>query len=106
METEGTLLTSISNGRYNVEDYFKQLGGKPLYITVDIDVFDIAGTGTPCPGGINFSTFASFIKLLKEYKINIIGFDIMELSPHYDQSGFSTTTATLCLKELLLLLRN
>ena len=83
---------------------FLRNNNDPLYITLDLDVFDnLTGTGTAVPGGI---TFHEFIKIIKNIKgDNLIGFDIVELAPNLDPSGYSTTVATLCLKELLLKLR-
>lgn len=75
----------------------------PVYITIDLDVFDpsiFSGTGTPEPGGI---FFADMIKILKTITgLNIIGADVVELSPHYDQTGVSTATACKVIRELML----
>lgn len=75
----------------------------PVYITIDLDVFDpsiFSGTGTPEPGGLFFS---DMIKILKTITgLNIIGADVVELSPHYDQTGVSTATACKVIRELLL----
>lgn len=60
---------------------------KPVYITLDIDVFDPAyacGTGTPEPGGCNPSDVFKVIQALKDF--NVVGFDIVEVSPLYDSS--------------------
>lgn len=75
----------------------------PCYVTIDLDVLDpsiFSGTGTPEPGGIFFHEIIDIIKLLSG--LNIIGADIVELSPHYDQSGVSTATACKVMRELLL----
>lgn len=77
--------------------------GTPVYITVDLDVLDpsvFPGTGTPEPGGITFRELQDALLSLRT--LNVIGFDIMELSPHYDQSGVSTAAATKILREMLL----
>lgn len=75
----------------------------PVYITIDLDVFDpsiFSGTGTPEPGGI---FFGDMIKILKTITgLNIIGADVVELSPHYDQTGVSTATACKVIRELML----
>lgn len=75
----------------------------PVYITIDLDVFDpsiFSGTGTPEPGGLFFS---DMIKILKTITgLNIIGADVVELSPHYDQTGVSTATACKVIRELML----
>ncbi len=54
-----------------------------IYITLDVDVFDpsvIPSVGTPEPGGLNFSQVSDAIKLISQKK-NIIGMDVVELSP-------------------------
>jgi len=88
----------------NKLDYIiKQLEGKPVYATIDLDILDpsaFPGTGTPEAGGIDFNTLKDAI--IKLSKLNIIGADINELSPHYDQSGASTALACKTLRELLL----
>ncbi len=88
-----------------LETIVKQLQGKPVYVTVDLDVLDssvFCGTGTPEAGGISFKELLNSILALK--KINIVGFDINELSPPYDQSGASTSLACKFLRECLLML--
>lgn len=100
MQKHNTLLKSMDDLKE-----FLTYNHSPLYITIDLDVFDnLVGTGTAVPGGITFHQFIEFVKAIPEH-INIIGFDIVELAPNLDPSGYSTTVATLCLKELLLKLR-
>lgn len=75
-----------------------EIGNRPVYITLDIDVVDPAyanGTGTPEPCGITSSELIDSIVLMKN--LNIVGFDIVELSPVYDNSD---RTALLCAKAL------
>ena len=82
-----------------------KIGSAPVYVTLDIDVLDpsiMPGTGTPEAGGISFVELMEGIKALSG--LNIVGADIMELSPHYDQSGVSTSVACKTLRELLLVL--
>jgi agmatinase len=79
------------------------LQGKPVYLTIDLDVLDpsvFPGTGTPEAGGV---TFMELIQALnKVFKLNIVAMDMNELSPVYDQSGASTALACKLLRELLL----
>ncbi len=82
----------------------EKLKNKPVYLTIDLDVLDpsvFSGTGTPEAGGISFSYLMSCIYAIKELN-NIVGFDLVELSPKYDQSGVSTATACKILRELTL----
>jgi len=75
----------------------------PIYVTIDLDVLDpsiFSGTGTPEPGGIFFKDMMAIIKTLAP--LNIIGADVVELSPHYDQTGVSTATACKVIRELML----
>ena len=82
-----------------------QWAGKPLYLSIDLDVLDpsvFPGTGTPEPGGVGFAELHCAILSLK--KLNIVGCDVVELSPSYDQSGASTAVACKILRELILTL--
>jgi agmatinase len=56
---------------------------EPVYITVDIDVFDPAfapGTGTPEPGGLDWFQVTEILRRVCETK-NVVGADIVEVSP-------------------------
>lgn len=85
-------------------DAVSRLKGKNVYLTIDLDVLDPAffcGTGTPEAGGASFNQLLEAIVLIGK-ELNIIGADLNELSPHYDQSGASTAIACKLLRELLL----
>jgi len=56
------------------------------------------GTGTPEPGGISFHDMMDIIMKMK--KLNIVGADLVELSPHYDPTGVSNAVACKILREL------
>ncbi|MDF2700264.1 MAG: agmatinase, partial [Haloplasmataceae bacterium] len=83
----------VIQNRYNtngLDEALEKVKGKPVYITIDYDVLDpsvFPGTGTPEPGGISFLELLNAI--LKFKGLNVVGADVMELSPHYDQSGAS-----------------
>lgn len=80
-----------------------QLEGKPVYFTLDLDLLDpsiFPGTGTPEAGGVDFETLRAALAQLG--RLQIVGMDVNELSPHYDQSGVSTAVACKVLRELLL----
>lgn len=84
-----------------LESLVPSLLGRPVYITIDLDVLDpsiFSGTGTPEPGGLNFHDMIEVLRLVAG--LNIVGADIVELSPHYDPSGVSTATACKVLREL------
>ena len=92
----------------NTLDYaIEKVKDKPVYVTIDLDVLDpsvFPGTGTPEPGGIQFNELLNSI--LKLRGLNIVGFDINELSPQYDQTGASTAVACKVLREMLLVANN
>lgn len=89
-----------------LEETLEELKGKTVYFTVDLDVMDpsaFPGTGTPEPGGVSFDELRKAATLVCE-KANVIGCDVNELSPHYDQSGASTAVAGKIIREMLLAL--
>ena len=89
----------------SVESILGELKGKKVYLTIDMDVLDpsaFPGTGTPEAGGVTFKELLEAVLKLKD--LDIVGADINELSPHYDQSGVSTATACKLLREVLLML--
>lgn len=82
-----------------------ELRDKPIYITIDLDVLDpsiFPGTGTPEPGGVSFKELIKAITSLRG--LNVIGADVVELSPHYDPTGVSTAVAIKVIRELLCIL--
>ncbi|MSR91554.1 agmatinase [Inconstantimicrobium porci] len=96
--------TNLNKFNFNgLEEAVKLLQGKPVYFTIDLDVLDpseFCGTGTPEAGGVSFTELLNAI--IEVGKLNIVGFDMVELSPIYDQSGASTAIACKILRELLL----
>lgn len=86
-----------------LEETVEKLKGKPVYFTLDLDVLDpsvFPGTGTPEAGGVTFPQLMDALK--KVSSLSVVGLDMNELSPVYDQSGCSTATACKILRELLL----
>ncbi|EGT3607113.1 agmatinase [Clostridium perfringens] len=100
----------VYTNKFNCDtlDYaLERVKDKPVYVTIDLDVLDpsvFPGTGTPEPGGIQFNELLNSI--LKLRGLNIVGFDINELSPQYDQTGASTAVACKVLREMLLVANN
>ncbi len=85
------------------EECVQKLKGKPVYFTLDLDILDPScfwGTGTPEAGGVTFKELLNAVLQLSQ--LNIVGCDINELSPHYDQSGASTALACKITREILL----
>ena len=82
------------------------LQGKPVYLTVDLDVLDpsvFPGTGTPEPGGVSFDALRLAVTDACR-RLNIVAADVNELSPHYDASGISTAAACKIVREMLIAL--
>ncbi|WP_276717286.1 agmatinase [Caloranaerobacter azorensis] len=96
--------TNLTKFTYKgLEDVVNKLKEKKVYVTIDLDILDpsvFPGTGTPEPGGILFNDMMNIIGILKN--LDIVGADIVELSPHYDNSGVSTAVACKILRELVL----
>lgn len=87
---------------FRLSDAIHNIGKRNVYLTVDLDVLDpsiMPGTGTTEAGGVNFTQLIDALK--KVSTLNIIGADIVELSPHYDQSGVSTAVACKVLREMI-----
>lgn len=80
--------------------------GRPLYLTVDIDVFDpslVPGTGTPEPGGIFWPEFQAALDAIAAHDAPIVGLDLVEVSPGLDPTGVSAVVAAKCVRQMLLL---
>ena len=92
--------------KYNLDglkETVAALKDTPVYLTIDLDVFDpgvFPGTGTPEAGGIFFMEFVESLKSISQ--LNIVALDVNELSPALDQSGASTALACKVVRELLL----
>jgi agmatinase len=81
------------------------LGDRPVYVTFDIDALDPAyapGTGTPVWGGLTSAQAAIMLRDLAG--INIIGGDIVEVSPPYDTTGATAIAGAHIATELLSLI--
>ncbi len=88
-----------------LEQAADKLKGKPVYLTIDLDVLDSSvfpGTGTPEAGGATFNELLSAMQKL--HGLDIVACDVNELSPMLDASGASTAVACKVLRELLLML--
>ena len=64
------------------------IGGHPTYLTFDIDCLDPAyapGTGTPVWGGLSSGQAAAILRALAG--ANVVGGDVVEVSPPFDPTG-------------------
>lgn len=79
------------------------IGDRPVYFTLDLDVLDPAdfpGTGTPEAGGARFGELLQAVFEVTE--LNLVGFDMTELSPPLDPGGRSVCLGCKLLREILI----
>jgi agmatinase len=79
-----------------------RLAGAPVYVSIDIDVLDPAhapGTGTPEAGGLTSRELLHTLRGL--VGLNIVGADIVEVSPPYDHAEITGIAAAHVAYELL-----
>lgn len=82
-----------------------ELEGRPLYVTIDIDVIDPAhapGTGTPEPGGITTREMLRAIHAIAGSGAKVVGADLVEVAPVYDHSEQTPVLAAKLVREMLL----
>ena len=82
----------------------KIVGDHPVYLTFDIDCLDPAfapGTGTPVWGGLSSAQAAAILRDIRG--INMVGGDIVEVSPQYDTSGVTAVAGAHVAMELMCL---
>ena len=85
-----------------MQEVREQMGDHPVYISFDIDSFDPAyapGTGTAEPGGLTSHQGLEIVRGC--YGLNLIGGDLVEVSPPYDQSGNTAMLGANILYEML-----
>ncbi|VTM89982.1 Guanidinobutyrase [Raoultella ornithinolytica] len=78
------------------------VGDQPTYISFDIDVLDpvyAPGTGTPEIGGM--TTLQAQHCLRQLAGLNLIGADLVEVSPPFDQGNLTSLTGATLMFELL-----
>ncbi|KAL7945076.1 arginase family domain-containing protein [Trichoderma barbatum] len=84
-----------SKGIQSLIDQIRQrVGESNVYVSVDIDVLDPAfapATGTPEPGGWSTRELTTILAGLEG--LNIIGGDVVEVAPAYDDNGETTALA-------------
>ncbi|MEW6423656.1 MAG: agmatinase [Bacillota bacterium] len=81
------------------------LANRPLYVTLDIDVLDPAyapGTGTPEPGGCSPQEIIRVLHYLQKSGLQVVGMDIVEVSPVYDPSERTSFLAAKLVREAIL----
>lgn len=88
-----------------VEEIRRQVGTKPLYISFDVDALDPAfapGTGTPEIGGLTSREAVGFLRGLAG--LNVVGADVVEVSPPYDPAAITSVLGANLAFEMLALM--
>lgn len=80
----------------------KIIGDTPVYLSIDLDVLDPAfapGVDTSAPFGLSGNEYLSLVK--KIASLNIVGFDVMEMSPQFDSQQMTAHIAAQTIIEIL-----
>lgn len=88
-----------------LKEILPTLAGRPVYVTIDIDVLDPAhapGTGTVDCGGITSKELLASIHAIARSEVNVVGGDLVEVAPIYDPSEQTANTASKLIREMLL----
>ena len=79
-----------------------RVGSAKAFLTFDIDFLDPAyapGTGTPVPGGFTTAQALELVRGLAD--LNIVGYDVVEVSPPYDPTGITSIAAAGLMQEFI-----
>jgi len=82
----------------------RRLVGRPVYVTIDIDVIDPAAapaTGSPEPGGP--SAAEALAALLPLAASRVVGFDVVEVAPPLDVADITSLLAAKLVREMLII---
>lgn len=100
------IVTSADVMRRGVDEVAQQLreriGGRPLYVSVDIDVLDPAhapGTGTPEAGGMTSREVLEILRGLSGCRL--VSADLVEVAPAYDHAEITSVAASHIAYELI-----
>lgn len=88
-----------------LKEILPTLAGRPVYVTIDIDVLDPAhapGTGTVDCGGITSRELLASIHEIARSEVNVVGADLVEVAPIYDSSEQTANTASKLIREMIL----
>jgi agmatinase len=86
-----------------MDEVKNKVGKRPVYISLDIDVLDPAfapGTGTPEAGGVSSRELLQMLNGLSS--LNVVGFDMVEISPPYDIGDNTSILGAKIMREALL----
>ncbi len=76
-------------------------GYEKIYVTIDMDVLDpsyVPAVPNPEPEGLNTATLLDLLEVICDHRV--VGFDVVEVAPQYDQ-GITAIQATKVLFEVL-----
>ncbi|KVT77655.1 agmatinase [Burkholderia ubonensis] len=82
----------------------ERVGDHPVYLTFDIDCLDPAfapGTGTPVSGGLSSHQALEILRYLRG--INLVGMDVVEVSPPYDHAEITSLAGATIAMEMVCL---
>ncbi|QPC47755.1 agmatinase [Mangrovibacillus cuniculi] len=88
-----------------LKEILPTLAGRPVYVTIDIDVLDPAhapGTGTVDCGGITSRELLASIHAISRSDVQVVGADLVEVAPIYDASEQTANTASKLIREMIL----
>ncbi|MBS4175382.1 agmatinase [Bacillus sp. FJAT-49736] len=88
-----------------LKEILPKLAGRPVYVTIDIDVLDPAhapGTGTVDCGGITSKELLASIHEIARSNVKVVGCDLVEVAPIYDPSEQTANTASKLIREMIL----
>jgi agmatinase len=88
-----------------VSRIIEQVGERPLYLSLDIDVLDPAfapATGTPEIGGFSTRELVGILRGLRG--LNLVGADVVEVAPAYDHADITSIAAANIVYEMISLM--
>lgn len=101
-----TLEEAVTRGTAAImEEVRERTAGRPVYVSLDIDAIDPAfapGTGTPEIGGFTSYQMQQLVRGLAG--LNLVGFDLVEVSPPFDHGHITAILASNLAFEFLSLL--
>lgn len=97
-----TPLDIVKNGIQKIEETILNRIGKRVYVSFDMDVIDPAyapGVSVPVPMGLSNTEAIILLKTLA--RKNIVGLDMMEVSPNYDTKDRTSHLASRMIGEVI-----
>jgi agmatinase len=88
-------------------EVIREVVSGPTYVSIDIDVLDPAFgglSGTPEIGGLSTRELLELLRALADPQIEIVGGDVVEVTPAYDPAGIAALAAAGLAFELISLL--